>query len=263
MRNAVICIVGLSMTLFAKGPLNQEWDYQGVALSVPVSFEQTNRIVLPSKIVSKVFSKEKNLEIVTNGNQAFIKFSPIVETTKIQMEAEKEAKPQKQEIKYVQTGPTELYLLAEDDETYSFILVPSKIDAQTITVTHTTIQKKELDYKETHTPFRNTLDALTQKIFSSKRLVGYESEVRYEEVASSIMIDIMHTQTFKGSKLTVFKFELHNKTNKGIEVQERDLMALTDQPIYRIALYYDNDIMEIPPYAKATAIIVVANDEVK
>ena len=27
--------------------------------------------------------------------------------------------------------------------------------------------------------------------------------------------------------------------------------------------YYDNEIMEIPPYAKATAIIVVANDEVK
>lgn len=263
MKKIVASIVVFSVVLFAKSPLNQELDYNGEALTIPVSFEQTNRIVLPSKIVSKVFSKEKNAEIMINGNQAFVKFSPIVETTKIQMEAEKEAKPQKQEIKYMQSSPTELYLLAEDDVTYSFILVPSKIDAQTITVTNKKLKKKELDYKEAQTPFRNNLDDITKKIFSGKTVAGYESEPKHEEIASSSSIDIVLKEVLRGSKLNIFKFELKNKTQKGVEVQERDLIGLTDKSIYRIAIYYDNEVLEIPPHGSAQAIIVVANDEVK
>lgn len=262
MKKIFILIVGIGTALFAQSPLSQELDYNGEALTVPVSFEQTNRIVLPSKIESKVFSKEKNAEIVTNGNQAFIKFSPIMETTKIQMEAEKEAKPQKQEIKYQQSGPVELYLLAEDGVTYTFILVPSKVDAQTITITNKKKQKKELDYKETQTPFKTNLDEITKKVFSGKSISGYESELKSEEVASSSSINIVLKEALRGAKLTIFKFELKNKTNKGVEVQERDLIGLTDKSIYRIALYYDNDVLEIPPMGVAHAVIIVANDEV-
>ena len=263
MKRIMVLIVSLSFVLNAKSPLNQDVDYQGEALSVPVSVEQTNRIVLPSKIVSKVFSKEKNLEILVNGNQAFIKFSPTVETTKIQLESEKEAKPQKQEIKYVQSTPTELYLLAEDDVTYAFILVPSKIDAQTITVTNKKHAKHVLSYKEAQTPFRNTLDDLTKKIFSGKQIAGYEREPKEEELATSLSIDCTLKEVLRGAKLLVYRVELKNKTQKGLEVQERDLIALTDKPIYRIALYYDNEVLEIPPYSTAQALMIVANDEAK
>lgn len=179
------------------------------------------------------------------------------------MEAEKEAKPQKQEIEYTQSNPTELYLLAEDGVTYSFILVPSKLDAQTITVTNKSLKKKELSYKESQTPFKNTLDDITKKIFIGDTIAGYEVAKQNEEVASSDSIDIVLTDIFKGAKLNIYKFQLINKLDKGVEIQERDLIPLVNKSIYRIAIYYDNDVLEIPPKSKASAIIVVANDEVK
>lgn len=241
---------------------NKEIEYKGETLTIPVSFEQTNLIVLPSNIASKVDSKEKNLEVAINGKQAFVKFSPTIETTKLQMDAEKEAKQQKQEIKYQKGVPAELFLLADDGVTYSFILMPSQMDSQTITINNKAQKRKELSFKESQTPFKNNLDSLTKKILSEQTLSGYEVEKRNEQVASSSKIDIELKQIFRGAKLDIFLFSLINKTSIGEEVQERDLIPLLDnKSIYRIVLFYDNDVLEIPPRGTAKALVFVAADE--
>ena len=265
MKNKVLLLVFcMCVSLSAKSNmLNQEIEYTGETVTIPVSMEQPNRIVLPTKITSKVFSKEKNLEIAINENQAFVKFSPIIETTKLQMEAEKEAKPQKQEIHYQKSDPTALYLLTEDDVTYSFILVPSQMDAQTIIVNNNKKKKKELSYKENQLPFRNVLDNLTKTIFSGKEPTGYEIEKRNDDIASSSKINIVLTEVFRGAKLDVFKYKLINKSSTGASVEERDLIPLLDKSIYRISIYFDNEVYEIATNGYEEAIIVVASDEDK
>ncbi len=256
-----IALIGLLATaLFAK---NQIIDYKGEAVTLPLSAEQTNRIVLPSKITSKVFSKEKNLEVAITDKQAFVKFSPIVEATKIKMDAEKEAKLQKQELRYQDATPVELHLLAEDNNTYTFILVPSAMDAQTVIVENTKQKKKELEFKESQTPFRNTLDDLTKKVFSEKELHGYSSEIRGETLATG-EVDIVLTEALRGAKLDVFVVNITNTKNEPTVIQERDLISLvSNKSIYRIAIFYDNEIYEIPPYGAAKAILIVAAEEGK
>lgn len=240
---------------------NQTIDYKGEAITVPVSAEQSNRITLPSRITDKLYSKEKNLIININGNQAFVKFAPIVETTKLKMDAEKEAKTQKTEIIYQKNSPTELHLVTEDDVTYTFILIPTQMDTQTIIVTNSKQKKKELSYKETLTPFKNLLDDLTKKILINEIVFGYEEEKKDELVASSPTIDINLKKIYRGSKLDVFKYELKSHSDKGEEVQERDLIPLVNKSIYRIVLYYDNEVLEIPPHGTAQALIFVQGNE--
>lgn len=240
---------------------NQTIDYKGETMTVPVSAEQSNKIVLPSRITDKWYSKEKNLIVDTNGNQAFVKFAPIVETTKLKMDAEKEAKTQKTEIVYQKNTPTELHLMAEDEITYTFILVPTQMDTQTIIVSNPKQKKKELSYKESLTPFKNLLDELTKKILVDETAFGYEVENKDESVASSPAIDIYLKKVYRGSKLDVFKYELKNYSDKGEEIQERDLIPLVNRSIYRIVLYYDNDVLEIPPHGIAQALIFVHGNE--
>lgn len=263
MKKFTLIITALVISLVAKelSTTSQEVEYKGDAITIPVSKEQTNIIVLPAKITSKVFPKEKNLEISVTGNQAFVKFAPTVETTKSQMEAEKEAKVQKQEIKYTQSTPTDIHLLADDDITYSFILVPSTMDSQTITVNNKQQKKKELSFKESQTPFINNMNDITKKILSGKSLAGYEVQERNEEVATSEKINIVLKKVIKGAKYDVFKLSLINKTNQGVELEERNLIGIVDRPTYRIAIFYDNDVYEIPPQGTADAIVIVASEE--
>ena len=245
---------------------NQNIEYKGETITIPVSVEQTNRIVLPSRIVSKIVSKEKNVEIALNEREAFVKFSPVIEITKTQMEAEKEQKEQKREVKYQSNAPVEIYLLTEDKVTYSLILVPSKMDTQNIIINNAQQRKKELDFKESQLPLRNNLDDITKKVLTSKTLSGYEVQKRNEEVASSTELSIVLSEILKGYKFDVYKYSLINKTSDKVELQERDLIPLADnKSIYRIVIYYDNEVYEIPPRGTVQALIIVAaeTEEVK
>lgn len=260
-RISILLVIICSISLFAKETTNnQTIEFKSETITIPVSVEQINRIVLPSKITSKVVSKEKNLEVSISGNQAFVKFAPIVEITKIQMEAEKEAKTQKQEIKYKESTATEIYFLADDDTTYSFILVPSKMDAQTITITNAKQKKKELSLKETQTPFMNNMANIVKQTFSGKPLAGYETEDRNEEIATSDNVNIVLVAVHRGVKYDIYKLSLLNKTSKGVALEERNLMGIIDKPTYLVSIFYDNDIYEIPPKGFAQALIIVASE---
>lgn len=263
MNKVILLLITLAISLTAKevSTTSQEVEYKGDTITVPVSKEQTNKIILPAKINSKVSPKEKNLEISITGNQAFVKFAPTVEITKSQMDAEKGAKVEKQEIKYTQSTPTDVHFLAEDDITYSFILVPSTMDSQTITVTNKQQKRKELSFKESQTPFINNLNDITKKFFSGKPLAGYEIQERNEEIATSEKINIILTKVVKGAKYDVFKLSLVNKTNQGVELEERNLIGIVDRPTYRIAIFYDNDVYEIPPKGAAEALVIVSSEE--
>lgn len=119
---------------------NQEVEYKDQTITIPVSSNQINRIVLPSEISSKIVSDEKNLEIEINGKEAFIKFSPIMETVRGVNPEDGTTQIEDQNIKYVSNQPAEVFFITKN-KTYSFILVPSKMDAQTILVNHKAQQK--------------------------------------------------------------------------------------------------------------------------
>lgn len=238
---------------------NQEVEYSGKTITLPVSAKQINRFVLPASIKSKIASSEKNIEIEINGSEAFVKFSPIMETIHKVNQHDNTSQIEDQKIVYASDGPAEVFFITEK-QTYSFILVPSKMDAQTILVNHKQQDKKELEYREKSTPFSGLITDLIRDAFTKKELRGYTAITKNELLASNEQVDVILKTIHQGSSFDIYVSSLENKTDKGVKVEERNFLGIINRPVYGISIFYDNEIYEIPPYGNAQVAIVVAGE---
>jgi len=246
--------------MFASEISNQEIEYNGKTVTVPVSSSQINRIVLPSLIRSKIASDEKNIEIEINGREAFIKFSPIMETIRSINEEDGSSEIEDQSIKYASEQPTEVFFVTKD-QTYSFIFVPSKMDAQTILVNYRKKEKEDLSFQEKSTPFTTLITNLVKESFSGKEVRGYTNITKNELLASNEKLDVTLTMVREGASFDIYMLKLKNKTASGVKVEERNFMGIIERPTYAISIFYDNELYEMPPFGEAHVAIVVAGEE--
>jgi len=100
-----------------KEPVNEVTEFlPEVATHVRLSSTDVNRVVCSSEIHDVVFSKEKGVDVIVNGRNAFVKFL-----------VKKE--PDGKEV-YSKT-PTELFVVCGED-VYTLITQPARIPSQTI-----------------------------------------------------------------------------------------------------------------------------------
>ncbi|OCR99535.1 hypothetical protein A9K75_06600 [Campylobacter fetus subsp. testudinum] len=239
---------------------NQIVDYNDKTITLDLSFDQTNRLVLPVDIVSQVASKEKNIEIAIDKNQAFIKFSPMKETVIANTE-DKNPTILKNNSFYNLDMPIEVYFVTES-KTYSFIFVPKEIKAQTILVNDKKKKMEEVFEKENMLPFNTNITNITKHIFTKGEIPGYEKvSLDNKLLAKNDSVSIYAINKHTGYKYDIFELKLVNLTNHGVSVEERNLIGLIDRSTYAVAIYYDNAVYEMAPHGSAKAILVLATDK--
>ncbi|CUU89992.1 TraK protein [Campylobacter hyointestinalis subsp. hyointestinalis] len=241
---------------------NQIIEYNDKTISLELSFDQTNRLVLPVNILSQVVSKEKNIEIAIDKNQAFIKFSPMKETV-IANTADKNPTVLKNNSFYNLDTPIEVYFVTES-KTYSFIFIPKEIKAQTVLINDKKKKLEEVFEKEKMLPFNTNITNIAKYIFTKGEIPGYEKvHLDNKLLAKNDSVAIYAINKHAGYKYDIFELKLVNLTNHGVSVEERNLIGLIDRSTYAVSIYYDNAVYEMAPHGSAKAILILASDKEK
>ena len=137
---------------------------------VKISSKDVNRIVCPAgPIADAVYSKEKNIQVKTLGNSAYVKIVPKekVKDGKVVMEYE--------------AFPRELYLTC-GGRVFSLVMTPKDIPAETIVLRFPFTDLKKARTFETATSYEDTLLRLIFSAYREEPPNGYEVEEVNREV---------------------------------------------------------------------------------
>jgi hypothetical protein len=152
---------------------------------VKVSSRDLNRIALPSKILKAYTSKP--IEVKVEGSEAYVKIPATV------------------------TGLVELYLLTED-ETYSLMLVPAPIPAETVLIKAGASNHPGLesgDYiRQIKSLFRDVANNLTPAGYDLALIAGGKEECPVKECS------LVAVRRYTGARFLITEYRLSNPTNE-------------------------------------------------
>lgn len=204
MKKIVLFITFVTYVLNAD--VTNSFDYKNnETLRIRISKDSVNRVVLPNEITGKIYSQEKNINIQTNGSEAYVKVIP-----KKKMEVV-DKKIIESEIIYAD-NEVEVFFLT-DKKTYAVIFVPDKIDPRTVYITDSSlakedvvkIEKGEAEYiKNIKNIFRL---AIENRLDNSFDIV--KKNERHD--------DFLFLSRFDGMNYQVYKFFLKNNDDAGME----------------------------------------------
>lgn len=165
-------------------------DYQ----AVKISLKDVTRLVCFTDITKTVYSKEKNMEIETDGRDAFIKNL-----------ASKTADPLTGQptIRY-DTRPKELYVMC-GARTFSLILVPDDVRATTIYLKSTQADKSKAAAFEA-SDYENTLYKLMKAAYNEDIPDGYEVEEIDKPQGKFKEGTMVHRRNYSGDMFQVNEF---------------------------------------------------------
>lgn len=262
MARLTLLLLGFLTFSFSNEIEQKTIEYDGKTQKIEISNSQINRIVLPYKISSKLTSKEKGLDVNVVNNQAFIKFMPILETTRLADSKTNSQKILNKETKYAAINEAEVYFLTDNGETFSFIFQPRVIPAQTIIVRDIRANAIK-NFNEKTTAFQDQISLIIQDVFKTQELKGFKKTKINKIVLDDDRLQIISHFMYESSKYNVYLFDIRNKfKTKGMQIKEIALMPLVKFPIYAISVYYANEIYEIPPNSYAKAIIITAKEKI-
>ena len=115
---------------------------------VQVSSEDLNHIILPEAVEKAYTSTEKPVDVTVEGKHVFVKL-----------------------LDHIYHKPIEVFFVG--DETYSLILVPVHIPAETIIVTNSFSDKKKALSWEREYPYEETIKKLISGMATDKVPDGY------------------------------------------------------------------------------------------
>ncbi|MDD3450927.1 type-F conjugative transfer system secretin TraK [Sulfurimonas sp.] len=179
--------------------------YENETLRIRISKNSVNRIVLPAAITGKIFSQEKNLNIQSNGHEAYVKVIPSKKTETI------DNKVTETEIVYADKE-AEVFFLTEN-KTYAIVFVPDKIDTRTVYITDNTVKKEDIEKVEKAS---NEYTKNIKNIF--KLAIANKLSNSFTEIVQNARHDdFLFLSQFDGTNYQVHKFFVFNKSDKTIE----------------------------------------------
>ncbi|MFA5453986.1 MAG: type-F conjugative transfer system secretin TraK [Sulfurimonas sp.] len=179
--------------------------YENETLRIRISKNSVNRIVLPAIITGKIFSQEKNLNIQTNGHEAYVKVIPSKKTETV------DNKVTETEIVYADKE-AEVFFLTEN-KTYAIVFVPDKIDTRTVYITDNTVKKEDIEKVEKAS---NEYAKNIKNIF--KLAIANKLSNSFTEIVKNVRHDdFLFLSQFDGTNYQVYKFFVFNKSDKTTE----------------------------------------------
>lgn len=167
---------------------------------VIISLRDITRVVCFSNIERTMYSKEKPFEIKTVGKDAFIKNIPFEVTDPLEGTVTH---------RYDDTAK-ELYIVC-GNRTYSLILVPSDIPAQTIYLKTTMVDKETAKQGESALPYEETMLGLIKDAYMENIPDGYDVQENGAQVRNFEQIAISHTKTYTGAAYQILEFNITAK----------------------------------------------------
>lgn len=164
-----------------------------------ISLKDLSRIHCSSAITNVFYSKEKEIEIKTTGNDAYIKVLPRKTT----------GGEGGEKIEYG-TNPRELYIECAG-ETFSLVLVPKDLPAQTIVLkTAFADVKRAVSYERSNSYDAMVLD-LVKKAYVGDVPDGYEPTHIGKTIKEFSELDLIEVRSYVGAKYTVSEYLINAK----------------------------------------------------
>ncbi|MFA6396631.1 MAG: type-F conjugative transfer system secretin TraK [Sulfurimonas sp.] len=181
-----------------------------------VSLKDMSRIHCADTLGNVFYSKEKEIEIKTAGSDAYIKIQP-----------RKVSGDQGEKIEYG-THPREMYIECSG-QTFSLVLVPKDIPAQTIILKVPFTDVKKATQYEKANPYDSTMLDLVKKAFVGDVPDGYEPIHVGKELKNFEELSLVHVRSYIGSKYTVNEYLIDAK--RQVTVYEAMFIPFLKNPL--------------------------------
>lgn len=171
----------------------EDEDYQ----AVEVSLKDVTRIVCFTNITRTVYSKEKGIEIKTVDKNAFIKNLPkeIIEPSSGRIAIEYDSRPK------------EVYIVC-GDKTFSLLLIPKDIPANTIYLKSSYVDKEKAFSFEKSGDYENMILKLIRSAYLEDILEGYDVEDIGKVVREYQEVRMVHKRNYTGIMFQVQEYVL-------------------------------------------------------
>lgn len=223
-------------------------------IAIKISRDSVNRIVFPSTIISRQYSKEKGLVVQVYDNEAYLKYAPLVEQTSQQVGNAPTTMPSIDKVIYSKAKNAEVFFVTEG-RTYSIVFKPAKIGPQTIRINDTLSKKKSIIKYETRDPYKKTLKKLSTDVLNDKVPYGYEishEALRYV----SDDLEVILEKRYRGTLYDVDRYLIVNKGEEPVSLDERNYISLAQKDPLFIGTFYERQLKSIAPMDRATLVII-------
>ncbi len=180
---------------------------------IEISLKDITRIVCFTDITSTVYSKEKNIEIKTEGKDAFIKNLP-VETY--------DPATGRGALKY-DAKKKEIYVIC-GGRTFSLLLVPRDIPATTVYLKMDREAKEKATKYEQASDYENVMIRLINDIYKENIPDGYDIAEVNKLAANYAEADVLHKRTYTGDTFQVYEYIVYAK--QAVNLDEISLLEL-------------------------------------
>jgi len=195
-------------------PISHTIQYSKEYTEVPISLKDINRIVAPNKILYVINSKEKAIQVKKINNSVYIKILPI----------DKKNINGTNKLIYGNI-PRDIFIVTNNN-TYSLILIPKKIPAQTIYLKyHANISNIVLK-SSAHI---NNIINLIKNAYSGNISHGFE-EIRSGKLIKKYkQADVILENIYKGIPYSIYEYVIVAK--QPIYIKESQFLNIVDNPI--------------------------------
>lgn len=255
-----IALFIVACNLFATQIINNP---NSSTMNLKLSSFAVNRIVLPAKIINLAYSQEKGVQIITDSNQVFIKWTPKQKITYKEegssLQNSRQKVPVKQEIVYKDFIALDLFVVTENG-TYSFNLIPKNIPQQTVIINDFFQSKKEIIKYETENSYISTLSKITKDILLKSTVTGYEIKNINKVVSKKSYMEVKLVKEHKGLMYSAYEFNVSNKSNVRRNIDVKDYFSYVKEKPIAISVYYNNEFNELLPFSQAKVIYLYKNN---
>ncbi|MDX4028404.1 TraK domain-containing protein [Aliarcobacter skirrowii] len=208
----IIASIAIFSTLNANDEPNlKKIDYSMSFKFVDISKTDVNRVICEDGSVGKVvFSKDKEISIETDKENAFIKLLPVV-VRKNGIVVNSEVNDFQRDV-----------FIECNKSIYSLNLIPRDISAQTILLVNTTGNNKnniEATKFEKANPFEKTVTTIIQDIYKSNTPQGYKKINLKAKTLKFQELEFKPTIKYVGSDYIAYEYSI--KANDNIEINEK------------------------------------------
>ena len=225
------------------------------SIIINVSNHSVNRLVLPSRILDVSYSKEKSVDIKVVDNQAFIKYQPVLKQRVRTTGRGKEEVVGQPETVYDRAESSEIYFITQS-KTYSIVLNPQDMEAETIVINDFASSKEEILKYETDDPFVATMGKLSKSVFVGGVPSGYKTKKINKVLQNTTMLETTELNIHSGVLFSVAVLEVRNKTNKALKLNPKSYIKFAKESPKAVSIFYDNEVNHLLPYSKATVVII-------
>lgn len=225
------------------------------AITINVSNRSVNRLVLPSQILDVSYSKEKGINIKVVDNQAFIKYQPMLKQ-KVRVTGKNKEEPVgPPETIYDKAESSEIYFITQA-KTYSIVLNPVDIEAETIVINDFAASKEEILKYESDDPFVATMAKISKSIFTNGVPQGYKSKKVNKVLEKTATLETKEINFYSGVLYSVSVLEVKNRTDKALVLNPKNYIKFAKDTPKAISIYYANEVNHLLPYATASVVII-------